>query len=425
MKLYYVYILKCADGFLYTGVTNNISRRLDEHQQGLDKSCYTYKRRPIELFFHQEFNDINQAIYFEKKIEKWSQKKKIALAEENFELLKLLTECKNKSNAKNRGLDSARPDINNIFEEHNQIRNQQVLLPVLQEKNIELFVKREDEIHSFVSGNKFRKLKYNILEAKKREVKTILTFGGAYSNHIAATAVAGKLYGLKTIGVIRGEELGVDLEKTIHSNATLRKAFENGMHFDFISRDAYRKKEESTFVKKMKEKHGDVYMIPEGGTNNLAIKGCEEILTNEDASFDYICCCVGTGGTISGLIRSAKEHQKVIGFPALKGDFLAEEIEQYVSDSNVWELQTDYHFGGYAKYQPSLIHFINEFKDTKGIPLDPIYTGKMVFGVVDMIKKGQFLEGSSILMIHTGGLQGIEGFNTMLARKNKELQINS
>ncbi|MDT7832474.1 pyridoxal-phosphate dependent enzyme [Flavobacteriaceae bacterium S356] len=304
-------------------------------------------------------------------------------------------------------------------------RNQQVLLPTLREKNIEVFMKREDEIHTFVSGNKFRKLKYNILEAKNRGVKTILTFGGAYSNHIAATAVAGKLYGLKTIGIIRGEELGRDVKETMRSNATLREACENGMHFDFISREAYRNKEESAFIKSMKEKHGDFYLIPEGGTNDLAIKGCEEILTNEDASFDYICCCVGTAGTISGVIRSTNEDQKVIGFPALKGDFLTKEIQQYVGDNNTWELQTDYHFGGYAKYEPSLIHFMNQFKDATGIPLDPIYTGKMVFGVVDMIKKGQFSEGSSILMIHTGGLQGIEGFNTMLAKKNKELQINS
>lgn len=424
MKLYYVYILKCADDFLYTGVTNNISRRLDEHQQGLDKSCYTYERRPIELFFHQEFNDINQAINFEKKIKKWSQKKKIALAKENFELLKLLAECKNKSNAKNRGLDSARPDINNIFDEHNQIRNQQVHIPVLQEKNVQLFIKREDEIHPFVSGNKFRKLKYNIRHAKEAGFKSIVTFGGAYSNHIAATAVAGKLYGLKTIGIIRGEELGVDVENTIRTNATLRQARENGMQFDFVSREAYQKKEDSSFLRALEEQYGEFYLVPEGGTNDLAVKGCEEILTNEDALFDYICCCVGTGGTISGLIRSAKEHQKIIGFPALKGDFLVEEIEQFVGRKSNWELNTKYHFGGYAKYQPELIHFINEFKKETNIQLDPIYTGKMAFGVLNMIKNEQLSKGSKVLMIHTGGLQGIQGFNAMLTKKNKELQIN-
>lgn len=304
-------------------------------------------------------------------------------------------------------------------------RNQQVHLPVLQEKNIKLFIKREDEIHPFVSGNKFRKLKYNILEAKDRGIDTILTFGGAYSNHIAATAVAGKLCGLKTIGVIRGEELGKNVEETLRSNATLRFAFENGMQFDFVSREMYRNKEESTFIKELRIKHGEMYLIPEGGTNELAIKGCEEILTKEDMSFDYICCCVGTAGTISGIIRSTNEKQKVIGFPALKGDFLAQEVEKHLDIVANWELQNEYHFGGYAKYQPQLIHFINQFKNDTNIPLDPIYTGKMVYGVLDMIKRDQFPKGSNILMIHTGGLQGIEGFNTMLTKKNKELQINS
>jgi len=303
-------------------------------------------------------------------------------------------------------------------------RNQQVHLSVLQEKNIQLFMKREDEIHPFVSGNKFRKLKYNIAHAKEAGLKSIVTFGGAYSNHIAATAVTGKLYGLNTVGIIRGEELGVDVEHTMRTNATLRRAYENGMQFAFVSREDYRKKEEKLFLKTLEEQYGEFYLVPEGGTNDLAVKGCEEILTNEDTSFDYICCCVGTGGTISGLIRSAKEHQKVIGFPALKGDFLTSEIEKFIGKKNNWELNTAYHFGGYAKYQPELIHFINGFKKETNIQLDPIYTGKMAFGVLDMIENEQLPDGSKILMIHTGGLQGIQGFNSMLTKKNKELQIN-
>lgn len=303
-------------------------------------------------------------------------------------------------------------------------RNQQIDMPVLKEKGIELFVKREDEIHPFVSGNKFRKLKYNIEKAKSLRVKSLLTFGGAYSNHIAATAAAGALNGFKTIGVIRGEELGLDVQKSINSNATLQHAHKNGMQFEFVSREVYRNKDEKSFIDELKGKYGKFYLIPEGGTNELAVKGCAEILTNEDASFDYICCCVGTAGTISGIIRSASTCQKIIGFPALKGDFLAKEIQRYVGKNSNWELQTNYHFGGYAKYQSSLIHFINQFKETTGIPLDPIYTGKMAFGILDMIEKDQFEKGSKILMIHTGGLQGIKGFNAMLAKKNKELQIN-
>lgn len=310
-----------------------------------------------------------------------------------------------------------------MFFAEKHIRNQQISLPEIQKKNIQLFVKREDELHPVVSGNKFRKLKYNLLEAKKQKVKTLLTFGGAFSNHIVATAAAGKLNGFKTIGVIRGDELGKDLEKTLESNLTLRQAYEYGMEFIFISREEYRSKYETSFIQKLKEELSDFYLIPEGGTNEFAIKGCQEILTNEDTSFDYICCCVGTGGTISGLINTAKKHQRVLGFPALKGGFLQKDIEEMVPNHQNWELIHEYHFGGYAKYKPELIHFINWFKEETNVQLDPIYTGKMAFGVIDMIKNNSIEEGSKVLMIHTGGIQGIQGFNTMLAKKEQDLQI--
>ena len=155
----------------------------------------------------------------------------------------------------------------------------------------------------------------------------------------------------------------------------------------------------------------------------MAIKGCEEILTTEDSQFDYICSCVGTGGTISGIINNAKDHQKVLGFPALKGDFLENEILKYAKKQENWELIKEYHFGGYGKYTDELIHFINRFKSETDIPLDPIYTGKMMFGVLDMINKKRFPNGSKILIIHTGGLQGIEGFNQRLKSKQKDLKI--
>src|SRR5690606_3967243 len=161
---------------------------------------------------------------------------------------------------------------------------------------------------------------------------------------------------------------------------------------------------------------GDFYLIPEGGTNHFAIKGCEEILTETDKTFDYICCAVGTGGTISGLINSSFPNQKILGFPALKGDFLQEEISKFANKTN-WELIQDYHFGGYAKINPELISFINRFKEIYGIPLDPVYTGKMMFGLFDFMKQGYFPKGSKILAIHTGGLQGIEGMNATLIRK--------
>ncbi|WP_163410655.1 1-aminocyclopropane-1-carboxylate deaminase/D-cysteine desulfhydrase [Flavobacterium ajazii] len=281
---------------------------------------------------------------------------------------------------------------------------------------ISLTIKREDLIHPFVSGNKFRKLKYNLLQAKAENKKTLLTFGGAFSNHIAAVAYAGNEQGLKTIGIIRGDELFDKIEE----NPTLKFAQENGMQLEFISREEYRLKNEDSFIEKLKEKYGDFYLVPEGGTNELAVKGCEEILTAEDAVFNYVCCAAGTGGTISGLINSALPNQKILGFPALKGDFLNDEIRIFAKKDN-WNLISDYHFGGYGKINLELIEFINAFFDENKVPLDPIYTGKMVFGVIDLIHKNYFPAHSKILLIHTGGLQGIQGMNLKL--KQKKLPI--
>jgi len=304
-----------------------------------------------------------------------------------------------------------------------QGKNQHIVLPELEAKNYQLFIKREDQIHPLVSGNKFRKLKYNLKEALDQKKTTLLTFGGAFSNHILATAIAGKSTGFKTIGIIRGDELGVDLEKTFASNSTLRNASKHGMQFDFVSRETYRNKTSIEFTEILQKKYGDFYCIPEGGTNSLAVKGCEEILTKEDSQFDYICSCVGTGGTISGIINNAKNHQKVLGFPVLKGDFLENEILKHAKKQENWELIKEYHFGGYGKYTDELIHFINRFKSETDIPLDPIYTGKMMFGVLDMINKKRFPNGSKILIIHSGGIQGIAGFNHRLKSKFSDLKI--
>jgi 1-aminocyclopropane-1-carboxylate deaminase len=308
-----------------------------------------------------------------------------------------------------------------FFNQFFTTKNQQVFLSILEEKKVELFIKREDKIHPFVSGNKFRKLKYNISEAKNQQKEVLLTFGGAFSNHIVATAVAGNLSGFKIIGIIRGDELGKNLEKMLASNSTLREAYKNGMQFKFVSREAYRNKTSEEFINSLKNEFEDFYLIPEGGTNDLAIKGCEEILTEDDNNFDYICSAIGTGGTISGLINSAKNHQKVIGFPALKGDFLIKEIQELANRNDNWNLETEYHFGGYGKYNTDLVRFINEFKEQTAIPLDPIYTGKMLFGIIEMVKNNQFPENSRILAIHTGGLQGITGVNQKLKNKNQEL----
>ncbi|WP_100612139.1 1-aminocyclopropane-1-carboxylate deaminase/D-cysteine desulfhydrase [Confluentibacter lentus] len=293
-----------------------------------------------------------------------------------------------------------------MFQLHKSV-NQKINLP--DELGVELFLKREDDIHPFISGNKYRKLKYNIEEAQKKGFKKLLTFGGAYSNHIAAVAYAGHAFDFETLGIIRGDEL----RDKIGGNATLSFAKKHDMQFEFVTREAYR-------TEKLINDYQDYYIIPEGGTNALAVKGCAEILTETDAEFNYICTSVGTGGTVSGLINCSQPSQQVLGFPALKGSFLQEDISKFVSKTN-WKLITDYHFGGYAKINLELIRFINEFKGKQRIQLDPVYTGKMIFGIFDLIQKGYFPKGSKILAIHTGGLQGIEGMNNVLKQKNLPL----
>jgi 1-aminocyclopropane-1-carboxylate deaminase len=297
-----------------------------------------------------------------------------------------------------------------------QAINQEVDLSILNKKQVSLVVKREDLIHPFISGNKYRKLKYNILDAKQKGLDTILTFGGAYSNHIAATAYAGNLFGIKTIGVIRGEELS----QNWMLNPTLSQAHRHGMDFKFISREAYRRKTESSFLELLDKELGPYYLIPEGGTNLLAVKGCEEILTPEDKDFNVLCSSVGTGGTLAGIINSSLHYQRIIGFPSLKGDFLKKDIRNFTAKEN-WEINTDYHFGGYAKVSEALIGFINYFKDKTNIPTDPIYTGKLLYGILDLVKNDYFKPGTKILAIHSGGLQGIAGMNLVLKKKNLPL----
>lgn len=276
----------------------------------------------------------------------------------------------------------------------------------------EVFLLREDEIHPLVSGNKFRKLKYTIKEVKRLNKKGIVSFGGAFSNHIAALAAAGKETGISTVGIIRGEEL----KDKIEENPTLSFAKECRMQLHFISRETYRKKDESLFLDNLAQEFSEYFIMPEGGTNTLAVKGCEEILSEQTHDFDYICIAVGTGGTISGIIKASQVHQKVLGFSALKGTFQKEEIQKYTSKTN-FELYDDYCFGGYGKIDEQLVRFINDFKLKTEIQLDPVYTGKMMFGIFDLIKQKKLKENSRILAVHTGGLQGIAGMNQKLKKK--------
>ncbi len=281
--------------------------------------------------------------------------------------------------------------------------------PLFESKGLRFLIKREDLIHPEISGNKWRKLKYNLEEARRLGFSTVLTFGGAFSNHIEAVAAAGKLFDFKTIGIIRGETRAA-------KNPTLTKAAVNGMELHFISREAYRMKEDSDFIDQLHEKYESFYLLPEGGTNDLAITGCREIVAQIDQPFDVICCPVGTGGTITGIIASLDKSVKVYGFPALKGYFLKNDVEKFLSSIwgdgfPEWRLLTDYHFGGYAKITNQLVAFIKDFKRINSILLDPVYTGKMMFGIYDLIKKDHFPKGTQIIAIHTGGLQGIEGFD--------------
>ncbi|MEQ9426112.1 MAG: pyridoxal-phosphate dependent enzyme [Cyclobacteriaceae bacterium] len=285
---------------------------------------------------------------------------------------------------------------------------EEIVDPIFNVADIQVFLKREDLIHDEIPGNKWRKLKYNLEEAKRREHTKILTYGGAFSNHIAAVAAAGKVYGFQTIGIIRGEELN-------GNNPTLTKASDDGMSLHFVSRSDYRQKNSQEFMADLVDQFGEFYEIPEGGTNHRAVKGCQEIL-DSCQGFDVICSPVGTGGTIAGLILSAGSGQNVLGFPALKGDFINGELEELLENfgecpQSQWSLMTNYHFGGYAKYTTELIKFINRFKKEHVIQLDPIYTAKMMMGIYDLIKKGYFKQGTKILAIHTGGQQGIQGFN--------------
>ena len=308
-------------------------------------------------------------------------------------------------------------DIQQIIKENineNAAVLQKVKLPEI-DNNVNIFLKREDLLHSVISGNKWRKLKYNLIEANNRGCKTVLTFGGAYSNHIHATAGAGKIFGFKTIGIIRGEE-------HLPLNPTLKDAKEFGMQIHYVSRSDYRRKTESEFIEMLHKKFGEFYLVPEGGTNNLAIKGGTEIIDDINIDFDYIVSACGTGGTLAGVISGLNGNKKAIGISALKGaGFLIDNISNYVKNYtgktfNNWEVKLNYHFGGFAKTKPEQIIYMQKFEKLNNIKLDPIYTSKMIFAIYDMIKNNEIENGSTVVALHTGGLQGRRGKEKIINR---------
>ena len=276
----------------------------------------------------------------------------------------------------------------------------------LEKAGIRLLIKREDLNHPHISGNKWWKLKYNLQEARHQNKKTLLTFGGAFSNHICATAAAAREEGFKSLGVIRGE-------KTLPLNPTLKFAEEQGMEIHYITREDYRKKNENEFIQNLVRDFGDFFLIPEGGTNTLAVKGCAEYAEQELATvdFDHLILPVGTGGTMTGLICGFKGSKNIIGVSVLKnGEFLNHDIEKLINDFSGksfgnWSILTSYHHGGYAKVTDALLLFIKAMMDENNLPLDQVYTGKLLWAVMKEIENGNFKRGSTILVLHTGGLQ--------------------
>lgn len=285
------------------------------------------------------------------------------------------------------------------------------------DKNIQLFIKREDLTHPEISGNKYWKLFYNIQNylALNKENPLIITFGGAFSNHIAATAAVGKKFGVKTLGIIRGEELA----ENWHENPTLTEAHRQGMEFLFVTREAYRDKEK--LAHSLQDQFPDALIIPEGGTNKWAVEGVKLMLDERTKDFDYLCTAVGTGGTMAGLVKHAENQQEVLGFKAVKDHSLAQKIAHLSGKENFTLFEA--HEGKYGKITDETIRFINQFYDRYNIPLDPIYTGKMMRFLFHLIDQNYFPNNAKILAFHTGGLQGIKGANELLKKQNRQ-QIN-
>lgn len=273
---------------------------------------------------------------------------------------------------------------------------------LLADASVQVLVKRDDLIHPEISGNKWRKLKYNIAKARNEGYAGIVTFGGAYSNHLFALASLGRMAGIRTVGVVRGDEL------TPASSPTLKHCTEQGMELHFVERGEYRNKEKGVYFSKLVTQEARLLLVPEGGSNALALPGVAEIIDECEAGRkvpDWYVVAAGTGGTAAGLLSRGRN---VMAVAALKGaDFLRDEIAKWPETATgTLDLQTAYHFGGYGKYNAELLTFIKQFEDRHQIPLEQVYTGKMFYGLFDLIKRGYFAKGSTLMAVHTGGLQG-------------------
>ena len=278
---------------------------------------------------------------------------------------------------------------------------QKISHPLYSRKNVDVWFKRDDMIHPFISGNKWRKLKYNLEKANRENKKHLVTFGGSWSNHILATACAGATFGYSTAAFIRGEEVDNPV-------LSLCKLF--GMQLHFVTREAYRHKQD--LFDSLPNK-SDAYFIDEGGYGIEATWGCKEIITELSQDYQHIFCAAGTGATSAGIAIALSENQpktQLHVVPVLKsGDFIAEEMEKLHAPLQQTTIHRDYHFGGYAKTQPELIAFVKDFVAQTGIMIEPTYTGKALFALHDLIKQDTFDSDERILFIHTGGLTGLLG----------------
>jgi len=281
--------------------------------------------------------------------------------------------------------------------------------PIFEQYGIQVLIKRDDLIHPIISGNKWRKLKYNIDNVKEHQLKGIVSFGGSYSNHIHAVSFACKINKLNSVGIIRGEE-------EYANNATLSQAQKWGMKLEFINRKSYKERNNPVFLQQLQNRYPDYYIVPEGGSNELAIRGVKEVCheLKHQTKFDTLITPVGSAGTMSGLILGDNEEHNIIGIAVLKqAEYLNTTIKSFLStnDHNFtnWKLLSEFHCGGYAKFSQENLADIVAFSKVTGIPFEPIYSGKMVLALLTLVKQGYFAKGHRIVLLHTGGLQGLAG----------------
>ena len=273
-----------------------------------------------------------------------------------------------------------------------KITTDEIQIPLLQNKKVELDVLRLDKVHPVISGNKWFKLKYHLDNYNAAKYHGILTFGGAWSNHVVAAAYACYLQKINCVGIIRGEKPG-------QLSSTLTEAIKYGMDLEFISRESYGQRNNGEFVSAIQKEFPGYYIIPEGGAGMEGEKGAGEILRHTNGKkYTHIACAIGTGTMFNGLVTAATANQEVIGIIVLKG--------WKQTNDNRGTFFSDYHFGGYAKYDTALIDFMNDLFRLTNIPTDFVYTGKLAFAIFDLIKKDYFVPASKILLIHSGGLQG-------------------